>query len=323
MPRGASRRTELATAVTGLLPVRAARRAAAGTHPRRSAPRAPTLVRGAADGPDSAGPGAPRGHRTRGDLRALRDCPAAVAISSAGVRRTGCDRRRARAPDRRALRRPRSGGWPAARSRPGRPERIPRREARCSGSSPVVGSSRTTSSGVPMQRLRDGEPAPLPTGQGADPPRAAVCRGRRGPGLVGPPGGAAGVTPFLEHRDVVEEPEGRHAARKPDLLRQVADPAPRPRTVGRRACDVETGDDDAAGARSHGRRQQADHRGLAGSVRAEQPDDAVVEPEVGGRQRVGRPVRPADALEHGDGWRLCHDCPLRTGGRGSAGRALR
>ena len=120
---------------------------------------------------------------------------------------------------------------------PARPERRPRRDARCSGSSPVVGSSRMSRSGRPIRACAMARRRRWPPDSFDDLHRTSVAEVDQvqHPAYLRGPG--RGVLPLLQHRDVVQERRRGHATREDDLLGAVADPA---RASTRLACDAVT-----------------------------------------------------------------------------------
>ena len=153
--------------------------------------------------------------------------------------------------------------WPSSRSRA-------RNFTRCSGSSPAVGSSSSSSSGsltiaCAMPTRRSIPPDRVRSFALALPPRstrstaAATARGTR-----------AGRH-LLQQREVLDELRHREARVVAEVLRQVPEPAPdlAPRAVGARVPAEQP--QPAGGRRDHGG-HHAQQRGLARAVRAEQPE---------------------------------------------------
>ena len=110
----------------------------------------------------------------------------------------------------------------------------PRSDARCSGSRPVVGSSRMTRVGSPIRAcaMASRRRCPPERAETRLPPRLVELHEPEHPQHLAVP--RRGVGPLLEDGHVVEEVERRGAAREADLLRQVAEPPPRLGTGGDR-----------------------------------------------------------------------------------------
>ena len=102
----------------------------------------------------------------------------------------------------------------------------PRSDARCSGSSPVVGSSRTSSCGVPSRAWARATRRRWPPGEPADPLGRHVAEADEVEYAAHLGGSGTAVGPLLEHGHVVDEGEGGETAGEAELLRLVAQPAP-------------------------------------------------------------------------------------------------
>jgi hypothetical protein len=161
----------------------------------------------------------------------------------------------------------------------------------------VVGSSRDQQVGVTDQGLREREAAPLPTGELADLDRRSALELHGGQHTADL--GVAGhlVVPLLEHGDVLEESEHRHAGGELDLLRQEAEPAPDLGPLGERAVGTVPEDRHRPGVRDGSGREQPEERGLAGSIRSEQCGDAPVQGERDVIERDRGPVAARDVFE--------------------------
>ena len=158
------------------------------------------------------------------------------------------------------------------------------RLARFWGSSPVVGSSRKRTSGSWTMPERDVEAPALAARIGLHPPVGELDRSRIVGQLVDPwpqLGQAGPVEAPLEHQVL---PPGGQLVGAAELA-HVADALPHP--LGCRG-DVEPGHRGAAGVDRQQRREHAQGRGLAGAVRAEQPEDLArtdLEARLPGRPR--------------------------------------
>src|SRR6266542_1061194 len=148
----------------------------------------------------------------------------------------------------------------------------------------------------PEQRVRQRDPSPLAAGHGPDPFR----RGAGQPDLVEYPAHfrvpGRRLGPLLEQCDVVDKPERGEAARETDLLRQVAQPAADLGTIGRYLrVPAQHAHLSLAGRQRGG--QHAQQGGLAGAVRAKQPDHAGLQVQVDVGQRPGGPEGAPDATQ--------------------------
>ena len=146
------------------------------------------------------------------------------------------------------------------------------------------------------QCLRQRDPSALAAGHGPDPLRRDVGQ----PDLVEHPAHfrVPGVRqgPLLEQCDVVDERERSEAAREADLLRQVAQPATDVGAFGRHLrVPAQHAHLSLAGRQRGG--QQPQQGGLAGAVRAEQPDHAGLQVQVDVGEGPGGPERAPDATQ--------------------------
>ena len=129
------------------------------------------------------------------------------------------------------------------------------------------------------QRLGQRGPPALAAGHGPDPFRAEVGQPHQVEHAAHfrVPRGRLG--PFLEQRDVVHEREGGEATREADLLRQVAELAADAGALGGHLrVQAQHAHLSVAGRQRGG--QQAQQRGLAGAVGAEQPGHAGFQVQV-------------------------------------------
>src|SRR6185369_5659542 len=162
------------------------------------------------------------------------------------------------------------------------------------------------------QRLGQRDAPALAAGHGPDPPGAEVGQShqvehaahfrvpRRRPG------------PLLEQRDVVHEREGGEAAREAGLLRLVAELAADAGALGRHLRVQAQHAHLPLAGRQRGS-QQAQQRGLASAVGAEQPGHARPQVQVDAGQRPGGTERAPDLTQadrsghhrylHGRSWR--------------------
>ena len=150
-----------------------------------------------------------------------------------------------------------------------RPRMCCHRLARACGSSPVVGSSRKTSSGHVDQPDDDVQPAPLATGERlglALPQAVEVELAEQLLAALGRLGGAHPVQPGVVDDLLARAGVGIRGA----ALRHVADP---PADADRVGDQVAAGDRGGAGGGFEQRGQHAQRRRLAGAVGAEEADD--------------------------------------------------
>ena len=180
------------------------------------------------------------------------------------------------------------------------------------GSSPFAGSSRISSAGILQQRRRDPEPLLHPERIG--PHRILASIRETHPGQH--PSIAASVVPADAAEDL-EVPPAREAREQRRLLHDRADAADH---AGQPARHVGAHQPRAAAARAHEPQQAADRRGLAGAVRAQEPEDAAfgnveVEAVDGGRAAPAQPpILLAEPLDLDHAHPGSHDtrCPGRA-----------
>ena len=174
--------------------------------------------------------------------------------------------------------------WPRA-------DNVRRRSARCAGSSPVVGSSSTTSRGSPSSACASPTRRRCPPdsrlirteARSASPTASSTRRTSWDRALA--------VVPLLEDGDVLDEPEGGHVRGVAELLRQVAELATHRGHLGLRAVRVAPEQPHLAAVRSDRGGDDAQQRRLAGAVGTEQTGDASVEGEVDVGEGAGAAVR--------------------------------
>ena len=166
---------------------------------------------------------------------------------------------------------------------------------------------------VAEQRLREPDPPALPAGQPADPHGGQVGEADQLEHPAHLPAPALAVVPLLEDGDVLDEAEGRHVGGVAELLRQVAELAAHRGDVGVGAVRVAPEQPHLAAVGGDRGGDDAQQRGLAGAVGAEQPGDASVEGEVDVGERAGAAVPLGDAGELDGGPRSQRHPPLPVG----------
>ena len=148
---------------------------------------------------------------------------------------------------------------------------------------------------VPEKGLGQPDPSTLPARQPADPDGRLVGEAYRVEHPTHLLGAPLTVVPLLEDRDVLDEPEGGHVRGVAELLRQVAELAAHLRHVRVGAVRVASEQPYLAAVGGDRGGDDAQQRGLAGSVGTEQPGDATVESEVDVGEGAGAAVPLADA----------------------------
>ncbi len=207
--------------------------------------------------------------------------------------------------------------WVASSTVPWRPrsDSVARNTARCSGSRPVVGSSRISRSGSPISAWANANRRRWPPESlrilivG----RSASCTAsKHATDLVV---SCCLVVPLLEHRDVFEEPERRHPRRELDLLGQEAEPATNLGPLGERSRSARwpsTSTHPASGAAAVDKQRQ--QCCLAGAVRPEQRSDAGADLQRDVVERDGIAIPAGDVLElDGDVHRMGLSSDQRAG----------
>jgi hypothetical protein len=156
------------------------------------------------------------------------------------------------------------------------------------------------------------DPPALAAGHGPDPLRAEAGQPHQAEHAAHLRVPRRRLGPLLEQRDVIHEREGGEATREADLLRLVAELAADAGAFGRHLrVQAQHAHLSLAGRQRGG--QQAQQRGLAGAVGAEQPGHAGFQVQVDAGQRPGGTERAPDPAQadrsrhhrylHGRTWR--------------------